>query len=677
MAPSTDEATVKKLTEELKNAAVHGKPSVGIIEVLKRIKDEVVWTTSMSETEGGRALEGALYRCSASLERREDKDLQASVAAVFDAKNLELRDEEIREVEARWWDTAPLSQDADSEHIELEFRDVTSQHKSYPVTEVWPPETVECAPSEPFENAAQRFRVQANKKHRHPFWPSRHFDAILGTERASMDTLGTRTVADVLGDLSEDRVVEYVRNDEDNQMEFQRSPARHFSFWDRTLPEWCMTPDHWVEPVPPPRFLEQLNAPRAPNEPYYKKVPTLHVTGRGRRIVPSATKPELIARSLFVPVQDGPAHTMNAVVDPAGDLVPRSAQLTPDKITIDEARAMLGRVVQSSTEPRSDPDAPPAGKRRKVNYEAYTLGFAWGLELDANGGPAWLHCVKWEGGGTIEYVLDLSGQNRRAYSEDADSPLALWVIPCAWVGIAVLPMDQKGISGETEKTVEGAGDKAAPRVGEAEKQKPAMSFEEWSSRTDKWIRNLNKKKFAPVVEVGVDGTFVGGDLGMSKGDEDEFEAEITGAKPGIWLMSIEPAETEDGGEDEDDLMGATPKIIRFVWKSDGSVNYGALPRASVFQRTAAADPDDDAEWEVVGTFSVDSGTPCLFSKYALDELLAAGEDREAMLESLMDMDEGDKVFVPAGIVVVGNDGGYEIEGTRDAEGRIIALRLRL
>ena len=113
-------------------------------------------------------------------------------------------------------------------------------------------------------------------------------------------------------------------------------------------------------------------------------------------------------------------------------------------------------------------------------------------------------------------------------------------------------------------------------------------------------------------------------------------------------MSVEPLEAEDGGED--DLMGGTPKIIRFVWKSDGTVNYAALPRASVFQRNAAADPDDDAEWEVVGTFSVDSGTTCLFSKYALDELLSAGEDREAMLESLMDMDEGDKVFVPAGVV---------------------------
>ena len=421
---------------------------------------------------------------------------------MLDVKSTHLRDDDIRAAEALWWDTAPLSEDA--ERVVLEFRDVTSQHKSYRVTEIWPPETVECAPSEPFENAAQRFRVQANKKHRHPFWPSRSFDALIGTERALMDTLGTRTIADVLGNLTEERVVPYVRNDEDNLSEFQRSPARHFSLWDRTLPEWCVTPDHWVEPVPPPRFSEQPDTPPAPNEPYYKKVPTLHVTGRGRRIVPSATKPELIARSLFIPVQDGPQCTMNAAVDPAGDLVPRGAELTPAKITLDEARALLGRVVQSCTTPRSDDsdlDAPPAGKRRKVDYEAYTLGFAWGLELDPNGEPAWLHCVKWEGGGTIEYVLDLSGQNRRAYDEDSESPLALWTIACAWVGIAVFPMDLKEASGEAEKVAESAGDKGVPQTGEGEKQKPAMPFDEWSARTDKWIRDLNKKKFASVVEV--------------------------------------------------------------------------------------------------------------------------------------------------------------------------------
>ena len=411
---------------------------------------------------------------------------------MLDAKRLQLRDEDIREVEARWWATVPLPEDA--ERVTLEFRDVTAQHKSYPVMEVWPLETVECAPSEPFENAAQRFRVQANKKHRHPFWPSQYFDAVLMTGRTSLAMLGTRTVADVIHDLSGEHVVPYVRNDEDNHLEYQRSPARHFNLWDVKLPSWCVTPDHWFEPIPPPGFLEQQNSPSREG-PYYKKLPILYMSGSGRRIVPSATKPELIARSFFVPVQDIPQRTIGIGFDPAGDLVPRGKHFTPGEIALEDARALLGRIVQSCTEPRSDSDAPPAGKRRKVDYDAYTLGWVWGLELDANGGPGWLHCIRWDGGGRIEYVLDLTGQNRRAYEED--SPLALWTIPCAWVGIVELPTDQKEVSGK--EVAESVDAKAADRTGGAEKH--TMSFDEWSKRTDKWIRNLNKTKFASAVEV--------------------------------------------------------------------------------------------------------------------------------------------------------------------------------
>ncbi len=182
-----------------------------------------------------------------------------------------------------------------------------------------------------------------------------------------------------------------------------------------------------------------------------------------------------------------------------------------------------------------------------------------------------------------------------------------------------------------------------------------------------------------VIQVGADGTFVGGDLELSKGDEDEFEVEITGAKPGIWLMSVDSVGVEDGGEDE--LIRGTSKIVRFVWKSDGTVDYGALPRASAFQRSAAPDSGDDTEWEVMGTFSVDSGTTCLFSKHALDELLSAGQDREAMLESLIDIDEGENVFVPAGVVgkhspSIGSR-PYLMLNSEQSSGTMVAMRLRV
>ncbi len=185
--------------------------------------------------------------------------------------------------------------------------------------------------------------------------------------------------------------------------------------------------------------------------------------------------------------------------------------------------------------------------------------------------------------------------------------------------------------------------------------------------------------------------FVGGDLGTSKGDDDEFEAEVTGAKPGIWLMSVEPADGDEA--DEDRLMGEDPRVIRFIWVSEGTVDYDALPLRGSIQAQGA---DTDATWEIVGSFSVDSSYVCLFSKYALDTLLSTGkdEDREAMLEAFFDDGGEGNVFVPSGVVseclycyftvavperdaASSNDGGYEIEGCRDGDGQIVELRLRV
>ncbi len=133
-------------------------------------------------------------------------------------------------------------------------------------------------------------------------------------------------------------------------------------------------------------------------------------------------------------------------------------------------------------------------------------------------------------------------------------------------------------------------------------------------------------------------------MGTSKGEDDEFEAEITGAKPGVWLASVNAAEPEEGDEDG---MGDEPKLIRFVWVRDGRVDYDALPSRASVQVPPA---DAEANWEVVASFSVDSGTVCLFSKHALDSILATGTDREAMLEAFIDDDEGTHVFVPGGVV---------------------------
>ncbi|KAI8996222.1 hypothetical protein BD414DRAFT_389710, partial [Trametes punicea] len=171
------------------------------------------------------------------------------------------------------------------------------------VTEQWPPQTIAGAPSEIFDRVAQRFRVQVNREYRHPFLPSLRFDAILKSGRVSFNELADRPLVDILADLTEERVVPYDLND---IMEvYTQSPALFLPHWERgcALPEWCTTPDHWIEPIPPPGYIEHPSMPLERKMPYYKKVPTLHFPGRGQHIVASAKRPDIISRSIFVPVE--------------------------------------------------------------------------------------------------------------------------------------------------------------------------------------------------------------------------------------------------------------------------------------------------------------------------------------------------------------------------------------
>ncbi len=442
-----------------------------------------------------RDLEKAIFTPSSSWSQGTNNDALKDLArAAFNAYHNRVREDEIRGAEARWWRTESVPDQGD--RMSLEFCDVTAQHKTWRVEEVWAPETVECASSEAFERVAQRFRVQADRKYRHPFVPSTGFDALLKSGRTSFDSLASRPIADILADLSDVGVVPYVRNDEANTG--QASPWEEFEAWERTLPAWCSTPKHWIEPIPPPGFVES-QAPHPLHEQYYeqyyKKVPTLHIPGNGRCIIPSAKKPDIISRALYFPVEEHHyPGTVKAVLDRRADLVPYSAHLVPGKVTLDAARALLGRVIQSSTEPRSDPDEPPAGKRRKVNkYAAQRLGFAWGLETDLEGEPMWLHCLEY--GTLAQYVLSLRSVRKEKYGDSRD-PLAVLAVPCAWVGAAVLPADLKALKDAAGNNAQ----EANVSVGSPEAE-DRMSYSDWSDKTMAWIRKLNAEGFDPVVEV--------------------------------------------------------------------------------------------------------------------------------------------------------------------------------
>ncbi|KAI0312577.1 hypothetical protein OF83DRAFT_632999 [Amylostereum chailletii] len=593
--------------------------------------------------------------------RREDRALQDIVAKALDTASSQIRDAQIQEVEDRWWKTAPMPDVPDT--LTLHFQDVSlaHAHKARHLVEVWPAEDVQCAPTEPFQHVFQRFRVQVNKKHRHPFLPTISFDALLGSDKLSFADSGRLSVAEILPKLSQPNVVPYVRNDEDDRRTQGDSPAYKIDVWKRTLPSWCTTPNHWIEPTPPPGFA-QGKTPTTQSQ-YYIKVPTLLIPGNGRNILPTTTKPNIIARHFFLPVHD--IYTTSTFsLQQEDDLVPFSGKLIPGALSLDQARAFLGRVVQCSTKPPRPSDAEPAGKRRKVNTcAAQTVGIAWGLETDAEGTPSKLHCFTAHARTHSDWVLHLSAplSRRSAHKPAPRSPMMVREQWCEWVGLATLPADRRAVEEARVRTAVGGEDDE----GE-EKTDGALSFDQWYEKTKAWIATLNGENTVPIVQVGPDGAFVAGDLGLAKGADDEFEAHIDGAKPGVWRMFVEDrdAHVEGAGDEPQTLV-----LGRFDWAQEGSVDYDAMP-ASV---AAGAQPTSD--WEDVGSFSADAGLPCLFSKHALDALLACGTDWEAMLETFVDDEDEGFVFVPGGVVLRGDDGGYAIEGRRDEDGLLVEIRL--
>ncbi|VDC05349.1 unnamed protein product [Peniophora sp. CBMAI 1063] len=551
------------------------------------------------------------------------------------ARFAQSRDAGIAEIHSQWWSYPPVTA-ADNEIIELSFVDATGN------SERWEMELVPCSLSEPFTHAAQRFRVAANKRYRHPFLPSRHFDLLLESDqRSDFDSLSSRTIADVLGDTRE---VRYVRNDngQAQREEQEKSPSKLFPPWERAhlLPSWCETPDLWFEPTPPPGF----SASKAQGKQYYAKIPTLHIPFACIRS--AAFQPQHVARSLYLPVQDNPitGQTSAFLFDREKDLVPFANRIPTSTITVEAARSLLGRFVQSSTEPLRD-DAPPTAKKQKKTmgnkYQAQTVAIAWGLTVDQDGKPDWLHCATLRGNWQFDVVLDLTGRLNRPFGYPGVKHAN-----CAWLGAVVLDADRRALE-ENERA--------------EQKERPpqdADQFSEWSQKTRRWIRNLNAENADKLIEVGQNGTFLAGDIELAKGDSDEFELTISGAKPGTWRMLV-----------------SEPLLAQLAWVRDGTVDYDALLQEHG-ETPRPVNVNDSLE--ELGTFTVDSGHASLFSQSAFDSL-TSGNDREAKIETLIDaaMDgRGDEVYVPGGLVVNGDDGTYVLEGTRDDGGQIVFIKLR-
>ena len=115
---------------------------------------------------------------------------------------------------------------------------------------------------------------------------------------------------------------------------------------------------------------------------------------------------------------------------------------------------------------------------------------------------------------------------------------------------------------------------------------------------------------------------LGGDIALSKGENDEFEAIIKRVKPGIWTI------TEQEREDPMEFVGV---LLR--WVAPGPLDWENLPEALPEPNLAPL-----TDWKRVSGYSVDSGTHGLFDKDALKHLISTqeDEDKEFVLETLMD-----------------------------------------
>ncbi|KZV65854.1 hypothetical protein PENSPDRAFT_689517 [Peniophora sp. CONT] len=524
----------------------------------------------------------------------------------------------IAEIEKRWWSYSPVVAAVDV--IELTFIDATDG------AERWEPERVPCSASESFAHAAQRFRVSANKKYRHPFLPAYHFDLLLDTgRRATFDSFDSRTVADVIGDKYE---VSYERNDEGEAQakEEQETPSKYFEPWDRArlLPSWCTAPDSWFEPAPPPGFF----ARRVKGKEYYLKVPTLHIPCAGIRS--PMLQPQIITRFLYLPVT-GDVPTAYLPNDEK-NYVPVSNRLIPTALTVNTARSLLGRYVQYSKDRGSKKSKPTS------------VGVAWGLSLDNEGRPDWMHCLNRRFG--------------RANVIHAN---------CGWVGAVILDVDMR-VSEEVEKEDEDEDEDEDVKRESQDVQKDGSegeggneereSFNVWYEKAQRWIGNLNTEDAPRLVEVGQDGTFLAGDVESAKGDDGDWELSIPGVKPGVWRMSV-----------------FASSHVQFIWDREGAVDYDALPTSSGDMLQSEIDDDN---LEELGMFTVDSGKAALFSQSVFDSL-TSGDEREAKIETLIDAaidGRGDEEYVPGGVVVNGDDGTYVVEGTRAGDGIVVAVRMR-
>jgi hypothetical protein len=426
---------------------------------------------------------------------------------------------EMEEMEKTWWSVEPLPEG--HSRIDLTFEDASALHHGE-WSETWAPEVVASYAEEPFDRAFQRFRVQANKKYRHPFKPALSFDIVRETQapaptkapgrtsaprgkskstprqpsqqsgsgssdqdRISFDDASKYTVQQVI-DLFEGKTsLTYARNDYGNQAH-SKGPIRLLP-WERQLPAWCETPSHWIDPSTPPGF-GRAGLKVGPEDAIYewRKILTLVLPGLGGTIVPSTTTPSLIPSHVFIIARPTSAGDQCPTLQPQGpddDRVADADKRDPASLTEQDIRAhILGRYIQTCTLPpgagAGAADERPAKRARKAPAEQ-RFGVAWGYE------PATrrLYCVTPL---NTEFVVDLSVRASEATAGVGPDAIPRAVRPevvrCEWIGPVSIGVDR-------------AAGEAAAQPDEQDK------FGAWFDEYDAKVKELNASETALTFEV--------------------------------------------------------------------------------------------------------------------------------------------------------------------------------
>ncbi|CAL1700295.1 unnamed protein product [Somion occarium] len=189
-----------------------------------------------------------------------------------------------------------------------------------------------------------------------------------------------------------------------------------------------------------------------------------------------------------------------------------------------------------------------------------------------------------------------------------------------------------------------------------------VNLSEWNRRFKARVEKLNSAPAFQMFEVGPKGTLIGGDVTLSKGENDEFEATVMGLRPGIWTIK----ETDEGDDDFKEIL------IR--WVAPGPLDFDNLP-------VNLPEPNFSplTKWKRVASYSVDSGVHGVFDQDSLENLIASCggiQHREFILEVIADFSLFDNyTSVQVGLVAGGGDGGYKLMA-REYEGVKVEILLQ-